>query len=100
MLAHEVLIKHMLRSRFGVRGDLPGIDRHFGHLFQHHGVVDRLSRILAPRKGAVVAANGSGHMNRVQFPLPEGLHDHQTGIALVVFFYLLLRQTPAAGTGP
>ena len=92
-----MLIEYILRSRFGVWGDLRRIDRHFGYFFQYDGVVDRLSRIPAPRKRTVIAADRSGHMNGIQFALPESLHDYQTGVALIVLLYLLLRQAAAAG---
>ncbi len=56
MLAEIVLILKLLWRRFRLRIDhlTPGC--HFRHFLQHHRIVNCLSRIFPPGKGAVILA--------------------------------------------
>ena len=71
MLAQEVLILDVLRGRGCVRLDLPGIHRHLGDLLQHHGVIHRLRRILAPGEGALGRADDPRRMQGLDLPFGQ-----------------------------
>ena len=66
VLAHKVLVQHMLGGGLRVGVDLAGQQGHLGHFFQHNGVVNSLGGILAPGKGAMAGAQNAGHMHRVR----------------------------------
>ena len=95
MLAHEMLILHTLGSRSCLGIDEFCHEIHSGNLLQHNGIMDSLSRVPAPCKGAMVFTQHSRNVNRV-FPL-EGLNDDLSRIFLVAFLDFLCRQVPGAG---
>ena len=99
MLSQIVLILQVLRSRSGGGIYHPGEDPHLGNLFQYDRMIDGLRGILAPGEGAVaVAQNGRDGLG-IQIPLPEGLHDGDTGVQLVVLVQLFLGQVTGTGDG-
>ena len=98
MLAHEMLILHALGSWSHLGIDEFCHEIHPGNLLQHNGIVDSLSRVPAPCKGAVVLTQNRWNVNRV-LPL-EGLKDDLSRIPLVAFPDFLCRQVPGAGNLP
>ena len=90
MLAHKVLVQHMLRSGSGVRPDHAGQQRHPRHLLQHHRMIDRLRRAFTPGEGAMAEADHPGDVHRVYPSLPEGLHNYLARVLLVVLIQLCL----------
>ena len=97
MLAEEMFILQELRRILCLGQQMTGQQRHFGHFFQHNSVIDCLGRVFAPDEGAMMGAQSGGHMDRIQLPVPESLHNHIAGVFLIIPFHFLRCQIPAAG---
>ena len=76
---------------------MPG---HHGELLENHCVVNRLARILAPRKGSVGVHENSRHGRRINLPHLERFNDHAARLALILALDLFLRHIARAGNLP